>query len=520
VGNGSPHLAVSRKLVLVVVDAMHPEMLLRAIEEDLAPTFGALLERGRMVTDCVSSFPSVTPVACSEMLTGRGPAGHWVMGMNWFHRVERRYIEYGSSFEATRTFGLFRAMYDLVYNMNLDHLSWEAQTIFERLGDAGIRSAATPFLIYRGRQRHQLGLEGLVKRAAAAANFRHAVWGPDEFFYGDLYASRVTGCGPTFTRPGTRDEYSACVGEELVREGAYDFLLFSLPDNDFHSHRHGPESTIDSIAKADAMFTRIVEAGGGVDAFLEDHAVVLTSDHAQTPVEHALPLADELAQDWAVLQPNADRPEEAEIAVSPTSRAGAVYILDTGARHAATHERARLRLGDLDGVDLTAWLAAEDGAPVLRRGVGLAEPERLEAVVERNGFELRFHPGGQLRDIRGEGWSVRGEPEALEGDVTRGRFESARYPDALARLWSALTSPHAGDVLISAADGHECVDWGGISHVGGGSHGSLARGDSLAPVVFVGCGPDRPERNPQWALRDLAPVILEHFGANGRRPQG
>jgi hypothetical protein len=511
---------VSRKLVLVVVDAMHPEMLLRAIEEDLAPTFGALLERGRMVTDCVSSFPSVTPVACSEMLTGRGPAGHWVMGMNWFHRVERRYIEYGSSFEATRTFGLFRAMYDLVYNMNLDHLSWEAQTIFERLGDAGIRSAATPFLIYRGRQRHQLGLEGLVKRAAAAANFRHAVWGPDEFFYGDLYASRVTGCGPTFTRPGTRDEYSACVGEELVREGAYDFLLFSLPDNDFHSHRHGPESTIDSIAKADAMFTRIVEAGGGVDAFLEDHAVVLTSDHAQTPVEHALPLADELAQDWAVLQPNADRPEEAEIAVSPTSRAGAVYILDTGARHAATHERARLRLGDLDGVDLTAWLAAEDGAPVLRRGVGLAEPERLEAVVERNGFELRFHPGGQLRDIRGEGWSVRGEPEALEGDVTRGRFESARYPDALARLWSALTSPHAGDVLISAADGHECVDWGGISHVGGGSHGSLASGDSLAPVVFVGCGPDRPERNPQWALRDLAPVILEHFGANGRRPQG
>src|SRR5215204_5667188 len=171
------------------------------------------------------------------------------MGMNWFHRIERRYIEYGSSFEATRTFGLFRAMYDLVYNMNLDHLSWQAETIFERLGDAGVRTATTPFLIYRGRHRHELGLEGLAKRADAAANFRHAVWGPDEFFYGDLYASRATGCGPSFTRPGTRDEYSACVGEELVREGAYDFLLFSLPDNDFHSHRHGPEATLDSIAR-------------------------------------------------------------------------------------------------------------------------------------------------------------------------------------------------------------------------------------------------------------------------------
>jgi hypothetical protein len=511
---------VPPKLVLVVVDAMHPEMLQRAIDEDLAPTFGALLERGEMVSDCVSSFPSVTPVACSEMMTGIGPGGHWVMGMNWFHRVERRYIEYGSSFEATRTFGLFRAMYDLVYNMNLDHLSWEAQTVFERLGDAGVRTAATPFLIYRGRHRHQLGLEGLVRRAAAAANFRHAVWGPDEFFYGDLYASRTTGCGPSFTRPGTRDEYSACVAEQLVGDGAYDFLLFSLPDNDFHSHRHGPDAQLDSIAKADQMFTRIIEAGGGLDAFLSEHAVLLTSDHAQTAVKHALPLADELAADWAVLQPNADRPEEAEIAVSPTSRAGAVYILDTGKRHPATHERVRLRLRELRGVDLLVWLATEDGAPVVRHGVGLPDETSVEAVVERGGHEFRFRPGGQLLDVRGNGWGVRGEPEALEGDITRGRFESEEYPDALARLWSALTSPHAGDVLVSATDGYECVDWGGISHVGGGSHGSLGRGDSLAPVIFSGCGPERPGKRPQWALRDLAPVILEHFGIANGRPQG
>jgi hypothetical protein len=511
---------VQRKLVLVVVDAMHPEMLMRAIDEDLAPTFAALLDRGQMIPDCVSSFPSVTPVASSEMMTGTGPAGHWVMGMNWYHRVERRYIEYGSSFEATRTFGLFRAMYDLVYNMNLDHLSWQAETVFERLGDAGIRTAATPFLIYRGRQRHELGLEGLARRAAAVANFRHAVWGPDEFFYGDLYASRPTGCGPTFTRPGTRDEYSACVAEELVREGAYEFLLFSLPDNDFHSHRHGPEATLESIGKADSMVARIIEAGGGLDAFLSDHAVLLTADHAQTDVEHALPLADELAEDWAVLQPNTDRPEEAEIAVSPTSRAGAVYILDSGRRHPVTHERARLRLRELAGVELVTWLAAGDGVPIVRTEVGLPDAAAVEAVVERKGYEFRFRPGGQLRDRRGNNWAVSGEPEALAGDVTRGRFESHEYPDGLARLWSALTSPHAGDIMISAEEGYECVDWGGISHTGGGSHGSLGRGDSLAPVMFVGCGPERPGERPQWALRDLAPVILDHFGIATGRPQG
>jgi hypothetical protein len=505
----------SKKLVLVVVDAMHPAMLRRGMEEGSAPTFGALQERAELFADCVSSFPSVTPVACSDLMTGLGPDRHWVIGMNWFHRVERRYIEYGSSFEATRVFGLFRAMYDLVYNMNLDHLSWEARTVFERLGDAGVRTATTPFLIYRGRHRHQLSLEGLARRAAAAANFRHAVWAPDEFFYGDLYASRPTGCGPTFTRPGTRDEYAACVAEELVREGAYDFMLLSLPDNDFFSHRHGPEATRASIAKADESLARVVEAGGGLDAFLAEHAVVLTADHAQTGIEHALPLATVLGQDWIVLEPNAERPDEAEVAVSPTSRAAAVYILDTRNGHGATHERIRLRLRETDGVDLVAWLARPDGMPVARHQVGLDGARRLEAVVERDGYELRFRPGGQLRDDRGGEWALRGEPEALGADITRGRFETDQYPDGLARLWSALISPHAGDVLVSAAPGYECVDWGGISHVGGGSHGSLAHEDSLAPLLLCGCAPEPAAPGARWTLRDVAPVILAHFGVHG-----
>ena len=60
----------------------------------------------------------------------------------------------------------------------------------------------------------------------------------------------------------------------------------------------------------------------------------------------------------------------------------------------------------------------------------------------------------------------------------------------LRRLWAALTCPGAGDILVSAAQGYEFVDWGGADHVGGGSHGSLRRGDSLGPLAFVNCGPD------------------------------
>ncbi|MDX6654498.1 MAG: hypothetical protein QOH18_1208, partial [Solirubrobacterales bacterium] len=157
-----------KKLILTYVDSLRTDMLRRAIDEGRAPSFGALVERGVLIDDCVSSFPSVTPVACSEMVTGVGADQHWISGMNWYHRLERRYVEYGSSLEATRAFGVFRALYDLVYNMNLAHLSPEIETVFEQLDDAGARTACTPYLIYRGRHRHEVSLDGLLRMAVDA----------------------------------------------------------------------------------------------------------------------------------------------------------------------------------------------------------------------------------------------------------------------------------------------------------------------------------------------------------------
>jgi hypothetical protein len=482
-------------------------MLQRAVADGVAPTFAALLERGELIEDCVSAFPSVTPVCCSEIVTGHGAEDHWISGMNWYHRAEGRYVEYGSSFEATRTFGLFRTLYDIVYNMNMSHLSHEVETVFEHLGDAGVRTACTPFLIYRGRTRHELGLEGLLRRVALAASFRHATWGPDELFYGELYSSRRVPCRPTLARPGTRDAYSACVGRELEAEDLYDFLLFSLPDNDYHSHRFGPEAQPDAIARADAAFAELVEAGGGIDEFLETHAVIVVADHAQTRVEHPLPLAEALAGEWRVLEPNAARPESAELAVSPIARAGGVYVLGEGKRGARTHRAVTSRLAGLEGVDLIGWLADADGAP-LERPPG-ARPEPAEAVVQRGGSELRFRPGDSIADLRGRRWDVDGDPSVLEAETRDGVLVSEGYPDALSRLWSALGAPHAGDVLISAASGYELVDWGGVTHCPGGSHGSLQAGDSLGPLLLCGVEPQSSRR--QWALRDVAELVRGHF---------
>ena len=95
-----------------------------------------------------------------------------------------------------------------------------------------------------------------------------------------------------------------------------------------------------------------------------------------------------------------------------------------------------------------------------------------------------------------------------------GRLDSEAYPDGLARLWSALRAPNAGDVLVSLAAGYECVDWGGVSHAGGGSHGALLAGDSLGPLVLCGLEAGAKEDREQWAVRDIAELVRGHFGTD------
>jgi hypothetical protein len=501
-----------KKLVLTYVDSLRTDMLERAVAEDRAPNFGALLERGVLIPDCVSSFPSVTPVACSELATGVGAELHWISGMNWYHRLERRYVEYGSSLDATRAFGVFRALYDLVYNMNLAHLSPEIETLFESLDDAGRRTACTPFLIYRGRHRHEVSLDGLLRRAVDATKlkFHHHTWGPTDLFYGDLYASRAVPCKST-SIPGNRDEYSACCAAELARGDLFDFLLLSLPDNDNYSHRNGPEASVESIARADECFGILLEAAGGLDRFLEDHALILVADHAQTEVERGLPLADLLAEQWSVLQPSDDRPERSQLAVSPTGRAAHVYLLECEDGRADPREVCE-RLAEIEGVDLVCRLEDEDGRPVVRREPGVPADVGVWATVERGGETLRFRPGAELADRRGARWRLEGEPGALAARIEDGTILSEEYPDPLGRVWSALSAPHAGDFVLSLELGYEAVDWGGVSHAGGGSHGSLHAGDSLGPLLFVGCGPESAGEREQWSLRDVAPIVRAHFG--------
>jgi hypothetical protein len=292
--------------------------------------------------------------------------------------------------------------------------------------------------------------------------------------------------------PGIRDQHTGCVGAYLEENDLYDFMLFSLPDNDAWSHKNGPHSQVTSIAAADRQLERLMHAAGGPDAFLETHAVIVTSDHSQAPVEERIRLADAF-DGFDIATPSPSRSIGAEVAISPAQRSAMVYALDEERREQVVERSIRAAL-NAPGVDLAVNASGE------------------EAVIRSSRGELRFAPDGPVEDLRGGRWHIDGELAAIGATERDGRLHTPDYPDALARIWSALECPTSGDVLLSAAPSYEFVDWGGADHVGGGSHGSLHSSDSLGALMWCGTGPETRAAQEQWSIGDVAPMVRSHFG--------
>jgi type I phosphodiesterase/nucleotide pyrophosphatase len=436
-----------QKLVLIVIDGLTPGVLEHAVESGEAPALGFLFGQGEY-TRAVSAFPSLTPVCMTSIVTGAFPDVHGIPHLVWYDRLERRVVEYGSSFGAVMTAGALRSLRDTIFEMNERHLATGAVTVYEALEDAGLTTAAVNVTCYRGRTRHRPTVPGLVRPA----------YGPKRFFYYNLFESNVTGA-PLAIRNrsgGTVDSYAAAVARWLVTRDGFDFLLFYLSDYDYASHAAGPDGARAALAGSDRAIQSLMDAAGGPDSFLERYAVLLCSDHGQTAVHEAVRLQDAFVDLRLSRRGAAAR---ADVAVTASNRAGMVYRLDR------CTETVRELAERLDGI------AAAEAVCFLEEG---------EAVVRREGEEVRFS-------------------SAEGGDVFG-------YPNARRRVWAALHAPAAGDVLVSAAEGFEFADLGGGHHAGGGSHGSLTAGDSTVPVLGIGIAPEAA------SITEIQGLVLKHFG--------
>ena len=409
--------------------------------------------------------------------------------MNWYHRDESRYVEYGSSFSASRQFGVLRSLTDTVYRMNSEHLSHDVETVFESLDDADVRTAGTTYLIYRGRHEHEVAQESALARIVTSTLFRRTILGPKELFYADLYASRKTGCKGQLGPAGRARSAHRLRRSFLVEHDLFDFMLFSLPDNDAWSHRNGPHAQVTSMAAADRQLERLFHAGGGADQFLAD-----------TPSSSARTTRRRRSRSGSASTGRSPTSTIATPSACATGRArrggaqpGSALGDDLCARSRPPASRSSRRsldaIADIDGVDLAMWL---DGG----RG-GDPRPSRRAAL----------RPGGELQDLRGERWSVEGDSRVLRAEIQDGRLFCTEYPDPL--------GPGLVGAAAAAMPATSCCrrrratsSWTGAAPpVGGGSHGSLHRSDSLATLLWCGTGPDHRASRDQWSLRDITPMV-------------
>jgi hypothetical protein len=460
---------VQKKLVLAVIDGLTPGMLERALGEGRLPALSFLHEAGSYARG-TTTFPSVTPVCLTSIATGAHPDVHNIPHLVWYHRGERRVVEYGSSFSAVRAAGARRSIRDSVFAMSHEHVSSRAVTVFEALDDEGLEPAAINFTCYRGRTRHPLKLPVPTGRN----RWFEAAYGPKRFFFFNLFESDVTGAPLAIrSRPeGSVDAYAATIGRWLVTRDGFDFLVFYLPDYDYASHLSGPDAAVSALERADSAVGELMAAAGGHDAFLDRYAIVVCSDHGQTHVERVARLQDSFADLGVFMGRRGTAPDSCEVVVTGSNRSGMVYALD----RRPARELAE-RLDGADGVDLALFF--EEG----------------EAIGRKAGGEIRFAPDGD------GGWSVSGDDALLDPD---------EYPNGFERAWCALACPNAGEVIVSAAPGWEFEDLGRRHHGGGGSHGSLLAGDSTVPMLTAGF--DEPLLPGDASVTDLAPLVLAHFG--------
>ena len=286
---------------------------------------------------------------------------------------------------------------------------------------------------------------GRHRHVATLPGVRRAAYGPRRFFFYGLFESDRTGApfAVRSRRAGSVDAYAAAVGRWLVTRDGFDFLAYYLSGYDFASHAGGPDG-----AEAERA---LEQADAAIGALLEA---------AGGPDEFLDRYAVVLLSDHGQTKvERAARLEEPfagladEVVVAASNRAGQIY-LRPGAR-----------------VDAGVLARRLDGFPP------------VDVSLRREGDEIVARRDGADAPV-----------------------EKLDYPNADARVRSALANPNAGELLVSAAEGWELVDLGGRHHAGGGSHGSLVAGDSLVPLVTVGLEAD-PRR-----ITDVAPAVLEHFG--------
>jgi len=491
---------VIKKIILFVIDSLHPVVFERVLSEGNARALKFLANNGKLRSDVVSSFPTMTPVATSSIMTGVGPDKHLVPGFIWYNEELRRIVDYGGTWQSILKLGPERVLRNILLKLNGEHLNPRTLTLYEKLEASGLTTGSINFFIHRATQTYQAKMPILMEWATRFRMTRETIKGPGFLTLGQLIHPKFTGGTFAFPRGifnrfGFNDSFSGQTAVKIIQEGQQpDFLVIYLPDNDRYSHKHGPLRTGPSLERADQQVGTVLDALGPWEKILEENIIIVTGDHSQTTVglgnEYLIDL-DRSLRKFKRLRSVECNVEDQEIAICPNERMAFIYIF----------QRKKDILAEVVGILALDFRNAQIAWKVRNN----------KYCVIQGGSEkkLFFSRRGPYWDIYGQSWNFEGDLDVVDAKIDADdlKLKFGHYPDAFTRLSSALEGRNSTRVVVSAASGYEYLAEGGPIHPGGGSHGSLEQEDSVVPMIIAGS--TQTLHNPR--IIDLFAFILEHF---------
>jgi Type I phosphodiesterase / nucleotide pyrophosphatase len=475
---------------------MMPDVLEQCIAAKQAPGLQFLMERGQYISDCVTVFPTMTASIDCSLITGVYPDRHKVPGLVWYDPEQKKMVNYINGSLPVQRIGVSHCAGNVLFDMNERHLSRDVKTIHEILEENKRVSGSINVIAHRGHKQHKVHMPPLLD-AFTRYKLKEKVSGPTIMSLGtlvrlDLFRPVTWNLAQSMVEGyGINDTHAIDALIEVLKSGKQPhFTLVYLPDNDKKLHK-SPHDAIAHLAAVDEELVRFLDSFDSWEQALERNVVMLISDHGQTVIgeskDHNISL-DELLAHCKIHQLGTEVTDELDVVICNNERM--TYLYPVG--KCTINELVEAVSVD-ERIDLIAWREGD------------------QVVVRRGGSNdtLRYWRNGEYSDVYGQDWGMEGEQHVLDVQLGGKQIGFNTYPDAFSRLYGALFSQSCPVVAMTATVGYQFMSELSPTHLGGGSHGSLHKRDSLIPLLIVGASQrfEVPAR-----LVDVQSFILQELG--------
>jgi hypothetical protein len=452
------------QVIVVLADGARADVLGELIEKGDLPNISRFLVEPGSSLPAVTSFPSTTGPAYLPFLTGCFPGTCNVPGIRWFDKV---------LYDSSRSFHRYRSYVGFESFLMASDMNSHVKTIFELVPDS--------LSIFNPIARGARGSRNLTRISR--------IW----YWY---YAHLTDHWG--FADEAAEVKLRAA----LQRKPPLVFAVF--PGVDEYAHLAGPrhERTIEQYRKLDGAIGRIVEdvkkrGQWDTTAFflVSDHG--LSATHTHFCVNSFLEKRGLPAFFYPLIFS-----KQGKLAANMVSGNGMTHLYfrnhDGWSRHTVREELNRISPGlvsDLIGeeaVDIVAIRNSDGGADIVSR--------RGEAKVRLCKDRLHYEACGS------DPFGYASLPSNMTPKSCLEDTVATEYPDAPFQIAHLITSPRAGDVIISATPGFDLRDkYEHPEHRG--SHGSLHASHMRVPFVTNMKTSQHPVRTV-----DLFPTMLDLLG--------